>query len=104
PERPALRRDPLPFPTRRSSDLGPLRLPVTEAKNARYALCRSLSDCTSTTLDTSPSQERSVVFFASVITWRCRSASLMYGSPAARDRKSTRLNSSHVKISYAVFG
>src|SRR5690606_23224207 len=48
--------------------LGPLRLPVTEAKKFRYALCRSLSDCTSTTLETSLSQARSGVFLASVMT------------------------------------
>src|SRR5438067_8797478 len=30
-------------------------------------------------------------------------AALLTGLPASRDRKSTRLNSSHVSISYAVF-
>src|SRR5690606_41681238 len=35
--------------------------------------------------------------------WRNRSMSLMLSAPATIDRKSTRLNSSHVKISYAVF-
>src|SRR5215475_14795792 len=33
----------------------------------------------------------------------CRWTSHGWGSPPPRDRKSTRLNSSHVKISYAVF-
>src|SRR5690554_7317273 len=33
----------------------------------------------------------------------CATARLACVKPAARDRKSTRLNSSHVRISYAVF-
>src|SRR5256885_5829059 len=33
---------------------------------------------------------------------RCRAARTMKASPGARDRKSTRLNSSHLVISYAV--
>src|SRR3954466_4662083 len=36
-------------------------------------------------------------------TRRCGSRAAAGGSPAARDRKSTRLNSSHTIISYAVF-
>src|SRR5699024_11255852 len=34
---------------------------------------------------------------------RCRSGCESFTSPVASDRKSTRLNSSHVSISYAVF-
>src|SRR5690606_7959453 len=56
---------------------GPLRLPVTEAKNARYALFTSRIDCCSTTLGTSASRARSGVFFGSVVTRRWRSLSLM---------------------------
>src|SRR5258708_23302413 len=35
--------------------------------------------------------------------WRTATASAISWAPAARDRKSTRLNSSHQIISYAVF-
>src|SRR5439155_15407961 len=70
------------FPTRRSSDLGAAsRAPALE------------SSCISTAVATAG--------------WRCAPSS---GSPSSRwsttpprDRKSTRLNSSHVAISYAVF-
>src|SRR5436305_3461688 len=34
---------------------------------------------------------------------RCASQSAQMSEPPGRDRKSTRLNSSHVRISYAVF-
>src|SRR5690606_38912608 len=56
----------------------PLRLPVTEEKNARYALCRSFNACTSASLGASASHTRSgLAFFASVITRRWRSVSLI---------------------------
>src|SRR5690606_41265151 len=67
------------FPTRRSSDLGerPVNLPVS-ATNAPSALSR-------------PSP-------------RAMAVSTSTGAVSLnRDRKSTRLNSSHVKNSYAVF-
>lgn len=48
--------------------LGPLRVPFLEAKKLLYAASRSRSDCWSTTADTSPSQARSGVFSASVMT------------------------------------
>src|SRR5438270_5472779 len=38
------------------------------------------------------------------LRWRCAShRSVRIGRPVRRDRKSTRLNSSHSQISYAVF-
>src|SRR3712207_8324766 len=36
-------------------------------------------------------------------TWRCRALNECYEGKQIRDRKSTRLNSSHANISYAVF-
>src|SRR5207248_4010025 len=43
---------------RGGATFGPLRLPVTEAKNFRYPAFRSASACWSTTADTPPSQAR----------------------------------------------
>src|SRR5207249_9770036 len=40
---------------------------------------------------------------ACTATTRCQSSITVTSSAARRDRKSTRLNSSHVSISYAVF-
>src|SRR5690606_39436052 len=74
------------FPTRRSSDLSKLRLPLSTA-----AATRSCSTTASATQSMSwpllPMQVEAQLF--------------QIGQQA--DRKSTRLNSSHVKISYAVF-
>jgi hypothetical protein len=47
--------------------LGPLRVPLREAKKLRYAVSASRRDCWSTTAETSPSQDRSAVRFAWVI-------------------------------------
>src|SRR5690606_41945250 len=47
--------------------LGPLRLPVTEAKKFRYALFRSWSDCIRTTLESSLSHARSGDFLSLVL-------------------------------------
>jgi hypothetical protein len=49
---------------------GPLRVPLREAKKLRYAFSASRRDCWSTTAETSPSQDRSPVRFASVISFR----------------------------------
>src|SRR5690606_40643545 len=70
---------PLPsFPTRRSSDLisDSCRLPVRARGRARRLRCPGA---------------------------RLRRARAQQGPASRADRKSTRLNSSHVKISYAVF-
>src|SRR5690606_41825053 len=84
------------FPTRRSSDLFegkqdlekrlPIRLRAWQNPDARFIVMRDQDsgDC--------------VVIKQGLVNI-CSSA----GHPNALDRKSTRLNSSHVKISYAVF-
>src|SRR5437868_10795803 len=46
---------------------------------------------------------RASAFFSSSRTWSSRCGSPIAASCWNRDRKSTRLNSSHVSISYAVF-
>src|SRR5690606_40349804 len=85
------RRDLTSFPTRRSSDL---RCPrsASETRRRRH---RALS---------ARRGNRAVSFFRSLI--RPPPQVLLRGRARRthhRDRKSTRLNSSHVKISYAVF-
>ena len=52
---------------RGAPSLGPLRVPLREAKKLRYAASASRRDCWSTTAETSPSQDRSAVRLASVI-------------------------------------
>src|SRR5690606_41437341 len=74
------RRDLPSFPTRRSSDLSS----TSSAASSRSM--REPSPCAS-----SSSRKASAVVAKPV------------GTRMPRDRKSTRLNSSHVKISYAVF-
>src|SRR5690606_41242114 len=69
------------FPTRRSSDL-PSPLP-----SPGQAFCYASSSSS----------------WYSSSARRCSSAGESRGSGLSRDRKSTRLNSSHVKTSYAVF-
>src|SRR5690606_41883274 len=88
------------FPTRRSSDLSARIEPLSEA-----AWMTLLG-----TIDSTMSMPRGWVSMLATMS-RLRSAfcisscAASVGSTPApgRDRKSTRLNSSHVKISYAVF-
>ncbi|WFE59776.1 hypothetical protein [Micromonospora sp. WMMD712] len=73
----------------------PLRLPDNELKKLRYAVFRSANACCNTTADTSASQARCGVSFASVITRRDNSPSGTYASPASRAcwrRRSPSLN------------
>src|SRR5690606_41880549 len=87
-----------PFPTRRSSDLRrwtritvPLRTRQSESRLAVRVV--------------SPDQRAGDELLARRFAVRTVSqpAAPEQQRPAPRDRKSTRLNSSHVKISYAVF-
>src|SRR5690606_41960079 len=74
---------------------------------------RVLSVCTRILCDfcSSPNRETArnaiFLFFNSIIgkilNKLCSKAHSIHASAVLRDRKSTRLNSSHVKISYAVF-
>src|SRR5207302_4914595 len=79
-----------PLPTRRSSDLSTAstRSPAKREMNIR----RHPSDPT-----------RSLVADGWTTMVQTSVPKLLVGSDGCRDRKSTRLNSSHVKISYAVF-
>lgn len=69
---------------RGSATFGPLRVPFIDAKKFEYAVSKSLSDCCSTTAETSPSQARASVFFASVMTRLDRSPTFGYGKPWSR--------------------
>src|SRR5690606_41956353 len=73
-----------PFPTRRSSDLSVNEAPFLNLANTPPPILK-LSARKASSLTT------------------CLSFSSIHITPAVLDRKSTRLNSSHVKISYAVF-
>src|SRR5207302_10028978 len=70
------------FPTRRSSDLTSRAPPPTPSRGTASIACLTSSSWPGSTASAS---------------WRWRSRT------SRTDRKSTRLNSSHVKISYAVF-
>src|SRR5690606_40334842 len=83
---------PPPFPTRRSSDLRSTKTPDHRERSAR----RKRDTRCRTTSGESPCS-------AAISTRRSPSCSRTSHSIVSADRKSTRLNSSHVKISYAVF-
>src|SRR5699024_12739170 len=90
------------FPTRRSSDLTPYARPPAfpPSPSARSAFaCPGRSQGSSPR----PAQGGRCLPVASQATQRLELAARSPHSHAARDRKSTRLNSSHVSISYAVF-
>src|SRR5690606_41316380 len=84
------------FPTRRSSDLTALR----------EAACRDLVPEEDVLGDREPINDIELLVHGgnAEIDRRLRVGDgNLYTLPGDRDRKSTRLNSSHVKISYAVF-
>src|SRR5690606_41620378 len=86
------------FPTRRSSDLGEVFLLANPEKSAQafaivIAALLHLSSWAADKIEEQPQEEDLLAVAEPFIIAR---------NPAA-DRKSTRLNSSHVKISYAVF-
>src|SRR5690606_39615251 len=76
------------FPTRRSSDL-PISSVWMPASTSSPRPRAPIMDAT-TTIDS-----------AIIVVWF--TPAMMLGRARGKDRKSTRLNSSHVKISYAVF-
>src|SRR5690606_41024699 len=91
------------FPTRRSSDLlANMKVDSIESQHVQIEamklafsdLYRYVSDPRS--MDVTPEQMLSDAYLQS-------RAKLIRLDRATQDRKSTRLNSSHVKISYAVF-
>src|SRR5690606_41424829 len=86
------------FPTRRSSDLASYTVATVDAKPARR---NPQAPFTTSTLQQEASRK---LGFAPAHTMRI--AQRLYEGidiGGETDRKSTRLNSSHVKISYAVF-
>src|SRR5690606_42002384 len=85
------------FPTRRSSDLGPQR------RRHRFEKYLGLAAAGNAIEQRHPEAvdiERGDAVQRLLLVRRQRSH---HGVGIGRDRKSTRLNSSHVKISYAVF-
>src|SRR5699024_11808534 len=91
---------PLPsFPTRRSSDLSRHHLPCRAS--SRRLLCRT--GLPETCHSWRERAHRRWVLRASWYPARILGDLLRHRPFCLRDRKSTRLNSSHVSISYAVF-
>src|SRR5690606_40230150 len=83
------------FPTRRSSDLGP------KTRLSRFVRVQvEVSSCPFQPL--ARAAEIKTLAYDTVIHERTKLGINARKAPV-RDRKSTRLNSSHVKISYAVF-
>src|SRR5690606_40938493 len=90
------------FPTRRSSDLGLL----SSLPSAVLLLCGFvffLWPVSRPTLAPAPVPLGTEFLESFLLLWGEHPHQLHVRVPAIRDRKSTRLNSSHVKISYAVF-
>src|SRR5207253_7751013 len=91
-----------PFPTRRSSDLEDCKAPGSRTKTAksfgaaRHAERRHF-------IGTDSLSPLLVLGSCSVLRGVCRAIVLLAVLHRRQDRKSTRLNSSHVAISYAVF-
>src|SRR5690606_41220011 len=83
------------FPTRRSSDLSVDSIPTSTDKEDHVSMGvtsgRKLMEVVSN------------VQHGLAIELLCNTQGLEFLRPMKTDRKSTRLNSSHVKISYAVF-
>src|SRR5690606_41871295 len=97
-------RAPPPFPTRRSSDLTTIhqRAPQHPPPLAPATAQTPAARAPQTPLHHAPSRPHASFLHASSLAiplWRSASPLLCY---LCEDRKSTRLNSSHVKISYAV--
>src|SRR5690606_41801690 len=91
------------FPTRRSSDLAFRWRPTAALPRRLRRFCLHLS--TGDAALVAGLDRRSTRRWR-LLVWRVprhRSHSRGLGTEFSRDRKSTRLNSSHVKISYAVF-
>src|SRR5690606_40696409 len=86
------------FPTRRSSDLGNFFLCRTTKRTNKRSRLRALRSRQAATTPVS-----SVATICPASKERTRSRRWYCAGHYGQDRKSTRLNSSHVKISYAVF-
>src|SRR5690606_41442664 len=92
------------FPTRRSSDLQAIAAASAEDQ-ARIAYDEALSIARATPwLEKAAKATESTFFLEHPKSGaKFRAISSDGGAQLGKDRKSTRLNSSHVKISYAVF-
>src|SRR5690606_41448585 len=82
-----------PCPTRRSSDLN-----YKDLHEMGF-----LGLCVPERLGGLGADYRTYMLVASRISYYCSNTANTFNMHNAKDRKSTRLNSSHVKISYAVF-
>src|SRR5699024_11585863 len=84
------------FPTRRSSDLTRMYFNMCLAYTGREEITNAINEvreCVS----------KGILHVGDINAESLASAMYSRGMPEPEDRKSTRLNSSHVSISYAVF-
>src|SRR5690606_42109678 len=86
------------FPTRRSSDLGQRRVKAMQSADAKSRSLATARACLADEVAASQDQRQALRLYGS---HRGVAQTIQVGQHV--DRKSTRLNSSHVKISYAVF-
>src|SRR5699024_11594931 len=92
-------RDLLSFPTRRSSDLS--SVPVVNSRDDRK-LCGIITNRDIRFIQNHDQKLDDVMIKEDLVTAK-EGTSLDEARKILKDRKSTRLNSSHVSISYAVF-
>src|SRR5207253_9745274 len=91
------------FPTRRSSDLDPPLHGPVELAQVRRGDGGGGGGAASLGLAPRPLQRHDAVVQGHLVALELGQALQRLARSAPRDRKSTRLNSSHVAISYAVF-
>src|SRR5690606_40716934 len=94
---------PRSFPTRRSSDL---KAAINAADEQMWKNGIVAVGDISNNSDSFKAKADSEIYyhtFVELIGLNPKNADLIFGKGKELDRKSTRLNSSHVKISYAVF-
>src|SRR5690606_42112516 len=92
-----------PFPTRRSSDLPPLASAAARLRTTVERLQGVKTSAAPGRLEAKAQGASAPASGEAATSWPHNFDRLPTLAPQAIDRKSTRLNSSHVKISYAVF-
>src|SRR5690606_39285467 len=93
-----------PFPTRRSSDLAAREALMAEVRSGLAQVENLLREAADASGDKASELRESALEGlrrASDVLNDAQDSVVRHSRAAARDRKSTRLNSSHVKISYA---
>src|SRR5690554_7628947 len=84
--------------TKACDEACPMRLPTRSHKRAKFS-CTQCLQCVSACREVQKDNPE-----GSLLTWEPGEPGKQTVLIPVRDRKSTRLNSSHVRITYAVFG